>query len=413
MSVVAIYNMKGGVGKTTAAVNLAYLSAQSGRRVLLWDLDPQAAATFAFRIRARVDGFGKKTLADAAALGAAIRETDYPNLDLLPADFAYRKLDRLLERLGKPKRVVASLLEQLGDAYDLVLLDCPAGYSLFTEGIVAAADTILVPAIPSAFSLRTISPLIARAERLDAKASLAVFFSMVDRRKSLHRLTCEWSAQFPDVFLDVQVPYASVVEQMAVRRAPLPIFAGTEPAALAFAQIWRALESRPAQSSWALRQQAIDDLLDRLEWATTTGPAARPRAQVIDLPSRRLPGSESGVVHRFDTTEDDLGRVGMALEFHERKDSLVVAISQPGGRAQVEIDKSWAFAILSGTMSPLDALARRLGTPGPAVLAAAVGLLERKALLRVESRLTGSAAAVAAHEPPASLDLDRVAGLVS
>ena len=62
MSVVAIYNMKGGVGKTTTAVNLSYLAAAAGQRVLLWDLDPQAASSFAFRIRPRVAGFGKKSL---------------------------------------------------------------------------------------------------------------------------------------------------------------------------------------------------------------------------------------------------------------------------------------------------------------------------------------------------------------
>ena len=97
MSVVAIYNMKGGVGKTTTAVNLSYLAAAAGQRALLWDLDPQAASSFAFRVRPRVAGFGKKSLESGQALAAAIKETDYSNLDLLPADFAYRKLDRLLD----------------------------------------------------------------------------------------------------------------------------------------------------------------------------------------------------------------------------------------------------------------------------------------------------------------------------
>ena len=89
---IASYNVKGGVGKTSAAVNLAYLSAQDGHRTLLWDLDPQGAATFLFRIRRR----------SRAAAGArrrqrpmldAVKATDFDGLDLLPADFTYRHMD--------------------------------------------------------------------------------------------------------------------------------------------------------------------------------------------------------------------------------------------------------------------------------------------------------------------------------
>ena len=149
MNVITIYSMKGGVGKTTAAVNVSYLAAAAGQRTLLWDLDPQAAASFAFRVRPRVQGFGKRHLARGDALAGAIKETDYHNLDLLPADFAYRKMDRLLGHFGKPQRVVSSLIGTLGRDYDTVVLDCPAGFSLLIEGVLSAADVVLVPTIPT------------------------------------------------------------------------------------------------------------------------------------------------------------------------------------------------------------------------------------------------------------------------
>ena len=196
MRAVAIYNMKGGVGKTTTAVNLSYLAAAAGQRVLLWDLDPQAASSFAFRVQPRVAGFSKKSL-EGGELCAAIKQTDYDNLDLLPADFAYRKLDRILDDIGKPERVLPALLDRLGRDYDVVFLDCPAGFSLLMEGVLAAADVMLVPTIPTVLSLRMIVRLIKCADRCGSPAELAAFFSMVDRRKVLHRRACEWSVAAP------------------------------------------------------------------------------------------------------------------------------------------------------------------------------------------------------------------------
>jgi cellulose biosynthesis protein BcsQ len=283
MNTVAVYNMKGGVGKTTAAVNLSYLAATAGRRTLLWDLDPQAASTFAFRVRPRVSGFGKQSLKDGLALDAAIKETDYPNLHLLPADFAYRKVDRFLDALGKPHRRVTALLDTLGRDFDVVFLDCPAGFSLLTEGIFAAADTILVPTTPTVLSLRTVARLIKRADRSDARSKLAAFFSMVDRRRALHRRACEWSATHPELFLAGHVPSASVVEQMAVRRMPLGVFAAKNSATTAFSKMWAELqirvqpqrnESAGARDRWMHMLTTIESLIAHLESSDEVEPGA-------------------------------------------------------------------------------------------------------------------------------------------
>src|SRR5216684_9315022 len=120
MKILATYNIKGGVGKTTTAVNLSYLAAQDGLRVLLWDLDPQAAASFLFRIRPRVKGGGKALIRGTRSIDDAIKATDFDNLDLLPADFTYRNLDLLLDAAKKPARRLTTLLAPLRADYDVI-----------------------------------------------------------------------------------------------------------------------------------------------------------------------------------------------------------------------------------------------------------------------------------------------------
>ena len=431
MSVVAVYNMKGGVGKTTTAVNLSYLAATSGRRTLLWDLDPQAAASYAFRIRPHVDGFGKKLLKNGRALAEAIKATDYENLDVLPADFTYRKLDRLLARVGKSERVIAKLLEALGSDYDFVFLDCPAGFSLLTEGIFHSADAVLVPTIPTMLSLRMVARLVKWADKSESQVALSAFFSMVDRRKSLHRRASEWSAEHPELFMTAQIPYASIVEQMAIRRMPLAAFAPKDAATSAFASVWEELqqqlsaraESDKPAGQWKNIRAALDALvikLDEGDHAPAAVPIAveepessepsvpdaiaapvaveapRPVATRSKAPEVSRPSQVSiDFVHSFDTEHRDLERCGYALELHERPGRMRVVASrsasdadEPGtALAEANIDSTWAQQILSGVMSPLSVLQARLGVSVSGALATMAALVGKDRLHRIDSRV--------------------------
>ena len=194
MRIYAVYNIKGGVGKTTTAVNLAYLAAESGLRTVLWDLDPQAAASFMFRVKPKVKGGGKALIGGKRPLDDAIKGTDFDNLDLIPADFTYRNMDLLLDAAGggsggdtpggKPARKLSKLLAPLADEYDAVFLDCPPSVSLVSENVLHAADVILVPLIPTTLSVRTLEQLAEFVAGFNGrKPALLAFFSMVDRRK--------------------------------------------------------------------------------------------------------------------------------------------------------------------------------------------------------------------------------------
>jgi chromosome partitioning protein len=242
VNTVAVYNIKGGVGKTSTAVNLAYESAARGHRTLLWDLDAQAAATFLFRVRPRVKGGGKALVRARTPLDAAIKGTDFDHLDLLPADFTYRHLDLLLDSGKKPTRHLARMLSPLADQYDHAYLDCPPSMSLLSENVLHAADTVLVPLIPTTLSVRTLDQLGEFVQDLDGKRpQLLGFFSMVDRRKRLHRETVDALRQQRDDIASTVIPALSLIEQMAVRREPVPYFAPRSTAARRYADLWHEL----------------------------------------------------------------------------------------------------------------------------------------------------------------------------
>jgi len=264
----ATYNIKGGVGKTTTAVNLAYLAADSGLRTVLWDLDPQGAASFMFRVKPKVKGGGRALISGRLTLDEAIKGTDFDNLDLIPADFTYRNMDLLLNAAdggagdaaagdakggdapgGKPARKLAKLLAPLAAEYDAVFLDCPPSVSLVSENVLHAADVIVVPLIPTTLSVRTLDQLKEFVgEFKGRKPEILAFFSMTDRRKKLHReITERLSAERAEV-ARTTIPALSVIESMSVERAPVTVFAPASSAAKAYQSLWAELGSRTPQS---------------------------------------------------------------------------------------------------------------------------------------------------------------------
>ena len=245
MRIISIYNLKGGVGKTAISVNLSYLAAEQGYRTLLWDLDIQGSTTYYFRVKPKIKGGLKKLIRGKSNLGYWIRGTNYDNLDLLPSDSSYKKMESLLDRVKHPKEVLSRRLKSLKGEYDYVFLDCPPGFSIISESIIRAAGIIIVPLIPTTLSMRSLDQLYkARAFRKKKPHRIMPLISMFDRRKKLHReLQLQLLATHP-LALHSNIPYAIEVELMGQNRSPLFHFASRSKAALCFRKVWYEIEGR-------------------------------------------------------------------------------------------------------------------------------------------------------------------------
>ena len=245
MEIIGVYNFKGGVGKTTTAVNLAYRSAADDWPTVLWDLDPQGASTYLLRREAPVNHVAKDLIRGDTPLRDVVVATDHPRLDLIPADFSYRRMDVHLSKRPDATTLLLKLMRPLQQRYACLILDCPPGMSLVSENVMHAADALVVPLLPTPLSARTLVQLF---DFIAAKGwqdiNVLPFFSMVDRRRTLHRDTvAELRARFPAI-LQTEVPYGSEFERMAARRAPIESYAPASPAAETYRSLWREIDAR-------------------------------------------------------------------------------------------------------------------------------------------------------------------------
>lgn len=245
MKIIAVYNIKGGVGKTSTSVNMAYTIAKDGYKTLIVDLDPQGASTYYFKASPKLKGKSNKILNTKKDISESIVTTDFANLDILPADPSYRKIDFIIDQLKGGEKWLKKILRPVKKAYDMVILDCPPNVTNLSENVFRNSDIILVPVVPTTLSVRTYDQMINffEEEKID-QHKIIPFFSMVEKRKTMHIRTMEEFLFKNSNTINVSVPFLSIIERMGEYRSPVAHKYPYYEASFCYKKLWKELKTR-------------------------------------------------------------------------------------------------------------------------------------------------------------------------
>ena len=211
--IIAVVNQKGGVGKSTTAVNLGASLALMGRRVLLVDIDPQGNTTTGVGVDKRaLDADSYSVLLDGAAIADVVQPTDVENLWILPATLALAGAEIELVTIDRREQRLKDALAATGATYDIILIDCPPSLGLLTVNALAAAQEIIIPVQAEYYALEGLSQLTTIVDRARENlnpdlAILGVLITMFDGRTRLAvEVLDEVHRFFPGRVFHTQIP---------------------------------------------------------------------------------------------------------------------------------------------------------------------------------------------------------------
>ena len=246
--VIAMCNQKGGVGKTTSSINIGGALSQYGRRVLIVDFDPQGAATVGLGIKANAveDTVYTALFNPRMDVHSVIHHTDFENLDIMPANIDLSAAEvQLVTEVGR-EQVLAGVLRQVKDEYDVIIIDCQPSLGLLTVNALTAADGVIIPVAAEFFALRGVALLMQSIEKVQSRInpSLEVYGVLVTMyTRTLH---CEevlqriYEAFQGKVFHSV-ISRSIKLPDSTVAAAPITIYAPSHKTAKEYREVAREL----------------------------------------------------------------------------------------------------------------------------------------------------------------------------
>jgi chromosome partitioning protein len=251
--IIALCNQKGGVGKTTTAINLGASLAAYGRRVLAVDFDPQGALTAGLGVQSHdVTTIYDLLLGSVKDTASAIIETRTPDLHVIPANIDLSAAEVHLVNEVAREQILARVLRQVADRYDVILIDCQPSLGLLTVNALTAAHGVLIPLECEYFALRGVALLVETVEKVRDRLNPAIqldgiLATMYDARTLHSREVLERVVEaFGDRVLESVIGRTVKFPDASVAGAPLNSFAPDHAAAEAYRSVARELVSRGA-----------------------------------------------------------------------------------------------------------------------------------------------------------------------